>query len=1347
MEALCKMQIGLLEGKNNWTTWKYKMEILLRSVKGGTEVVQGKLNPPDPLPENASVEDNAKYEKALAEYTQADSHALLSLTVNMTQETLEKVLRFSTAREVWLELHRMFDGQVEDKAFDLCSQFFSYSRQQEDDIATHTSKLKTLWKNLQSEMAKEKLKNGSTCKCDLPELLLVCKILETLPSEYFSFKSSWMMMSSKERTVDNLTNQLVTYEKALQAKNEGKSNTEVLFLNKKYSKERIWICNYCKQKGHKVRQCAKWKADGRPPKPEKESKEARDKGKNMSLMILSSQVLFCESDEDWYVDNGATNHITNHSEWFDTYIPFQDSRSVTTANGYSVTALGQGDIEVETEINNKKRCFTLKNVWFVPEIKKNLFSTLSAQDKNPNSQFVSTAESCSFRISGEEVLFGKRSRCGGLYKLFMRCHSQKKNLANLASSENVLQIYHERFGHQNKRHVKTVLKNELNIDVKLDSELCEGCIYGKAHVLKFGTRERADRPGARIHTDVCGMFDCSKAGYRYFVCFKDDFSRYRYIYFMKNKSEVVNKLQIVLAQIKTAGYVVQELLSDNGGEFDNREVRAVLDREGIQQRLVMPYTPQQNGCAERENRTVVETARALMHARDSIFDQSFWAEMVNTAAYILNRTGKSSVEGKTPFEIWFKRKPKLDHFRVIGSSCYAQVPKKGRKKFDKKAEKGVLIGYEEDGYRIWSFEQKRLIRSRNVTFDEFSPLKTVDQTQNSLPSPFSDSGFQFFRCNNKEDTNNLFNEQKQERVQNETESQPPQSNIDEEPTGNFDEDIPDFEEENAEIRRQLRDRVTLRRPNKFDDFVMTVASEMHDQKEPLDYKEATTCLDREKWIQAMQQEIQSLKENQTWVMTKLPPGKKAIPNKWVFKLKSNPDGSVDKYKARLVIKGYSQRKGEDYDQTYSPVAKGGTIRALLSIAANKNMSLTQFDVCTAFLYGVLDEEIYMEQPMGYQDKSGMVCRLQRSLYGLKQAPRCWNKRFTDYIEKLDFKRSDADSCLFIKKDGQNTLLLALYVDDGLLASTDDHMKETFLERLKKQFKISAKPASYFLGLEINATEKGDITVSQSSYTNRILHRFRMQDCNPVSTPMVKDSSQLGKANGEEELNTVFPYREAVGALLYLMTCTRPDIAYSVSVASRKLENPTNSDCSKVKRIFRYLKATREIGLVYRSGVPAELKIFSDSDYGGDETTGRSTSGVVCMYAGGAVSWMSQRQTSVALSTTEAEIVAASDAAKEIVWMKQLYEECDSIKSVPILKVDNEAAIRLSQNPEFHRRTKHIHIRHFFVRELVQENSVIVEKVPSEFQLADLMTKPLFKPRLEKLREAIGMVKHSNEGRC
>lgn len=1339
-----KVQIGLLNGKENWQVWKYKALLLLRNVPNALEVIEGKFQKPQNLSSNdgSSDEEVTKLKSDLDVFMKADSLALIILTTNMSEETLHKVMRFTSSRDVWLELHRLFEGTSEDKAYDHCLEFFSYQRDPCSDISSHLSKLKNLWNNLKLEISKDQQNNF-----ELPELFLICKILGTLPESYFSFRSSWMLLSKSDRTIDNLTIQLCCYEKALDrniqsstshealvVKYDGRSNRSnenrlqaTHFRNKsvKQDSSKVVQCYYCKQLGHKVKQCSKWKADGRPPKPlstvEALPSKQKDKNSSSNMTLMSIGVMNTEIERDcWYVDNGATNHVTFRHDLFQSFEPFIDQRTVTTANGESINAIGKGSIEVEAVVKGKWEKITLANVWYVPSIKKNLFSTLASQDLHFKSEFVSTTETCYLKVENKIVVIGSRCRNGGLYKLALRNVKPFKPVeVNLLSqNNNLLQLYHERMGHQNKRHVKALVQRELGVELKLDSELCEGCVYGKSHRLKFGTRERATQPGQLIHTDVCGPFQYSMSGYRYYVMFKDDFSRFRQIYFIKHKSEVSEKLKEMLAAAKTAGHVVKEILSDNGGEFDNGSVKNILKEHGIKHRLTMPYTPEQNGCCERENRTVVETARAMMHCHESL-PQGLWAELINTAGYILNRTGPSSVAEKSPYELWFHKKPSVKHLRVIGSICYAHIPKQKRRKMDKKACKGVLVGYDDDGYRIWCRENNALIKSRDVVFRE-EPLLQNGELEIPLRSDE-------ITKNDSRNDDNVVKESQRIISENENNEDCEDQNEEKDPGG--------------QTRYDLRKQSDIKIPKKFEDYIMSTIEDMQITKEPETYTEAMNSGECANWKQAMDSEIKSHKENQTWNLEKLPNGKKCISCKWIYKVKTNPDGSVDRYKARLVVRGFSQKKGEDYHETFSPVARLSTIRAVLSVAATEKMSLTQFDVSTAFLNGTVEETIYMKQPEGYEDGSNRVCRLNKSLYGLKQAPRCWNDRFVKFMIQQGFKKSDADPCLFIKNKNNKKVLVALYVDDGLVASNDPQLKQEFMNSLANEFKITSKPATYFLGLEINKNEDGSLKISQPAYTRRLLKRFKMSDCKPVSTPIIKGgkTQESGKAVSREDSTKVFPYREVVGALMYLMTGTRPDIAFAVGKVSRTLENPTHLDIIRVKRILRYLKGTIEVGIEYKvSEAQNVLECYSDADHAGDEKTGRSTTGVVCIFGGGVITWLSQKQTSVAISSTEAEVVAASEACREIVWLKRLLKEMTSLKTEPVLYIDNEAATRLAQNPENHRRTKHVQTRHFFIRELVSAKEIEVKHIPAEFQVADCMTKPLFKPSLTPLLQAMGI---------
>ncbi|PNF28358.1 hypothetical protein B7P43_G17909 [Cryptotermes secundus] len=386
----------------------------------------------------------------------------------------------------------------------------------------------------------------------------------------------------------------------------------------------------------------------------------------------------------------------------------------------------------------------------------------------------------------------------------------------------------------------------------------------------------------------------------------------------------------------------------------------------------------------------------------------------------------------------------------------------------------------------------------------------------------------------------------------------------------------------------------------------------------------------------------------------------------------------------------------------------------------------------------------MKQPEGFEDSINRVCKLKKSLYGLKQAPRCWNRHFGKFLSNQGFQASKEDPCLYVKKEKKGKMILVLYVDDGLVTATNEEELKNFLQALRKEFSITVSVAHHYLGLEINTQTSGQVKISQEAYARKVLKLFNFENCAPVSTPMEKGSSlrkvhQIQNSE-EQEMSVNFPYRQAVGALMYLMIGSRPDLAYSVGVLSRCLENPSNEDVIKLKRVLRYIKGTLSYGIVYNSNVNSNsLECYSDADLGGCEKTARSTSGAVVLFAGGTISWKSRRQCSVAISSTEAELVAASEATREVLWLSRLFKEITNVNEVPILQVDNDAAIRLAQDPILHGRTKHIERRHFFIHEKVEERKINVKYVPTQHQVADVMTKPLSKEQLKLFCERMGLM--------
>jgi hypothetical protein len=373
------------------------------------------------------------------------------------------------------------------------------------------------------------------------------------------------------------------------------------------------------------------------------------------------------------------------------------------------------------------------------------------------------------------------------------------------------------------------------------------------------------------------MQENSFSGCRYFVCFKDDFSKYRSVYFIKQKSDVVNKLKQFLAEVKTLGHTVKELLTDGGGEFDSSHVKAVTQQFGLNHRLTMPYTPEQNGAAERENRTLVEAARSMLQSKK--LPNKLWAEAINTAAYVLNRTVPTKIDNKTPYEVWTGKQAPTDHLKIFGTECFVHVPKQKRQKLDAKVVRGHLVGYcgNTDGYRIYISDRDDVITSRDVIFkDELTSSSA--EFQDSEGSPVD--------------------------VTLDVEDNMSESNCD----------------NASETVQSLRNRRQIKLPVRYEDYAM-----FSEYYEPKSHTNAMQSDNSDDWRLAMDDEIKSLAENSAWELVDKPDGKLIVDNRWVYKVKTKVDGSIDKFKARLVAKGCSQKAGIDYNETFSPVARFDSI--------------------------------------------------------------------------------------------------------------------------------------------------------------------------------------------------------------------------------------------------------------------------------------------------------------------------------------------------------------------------------------------------------------------------------------
>ena len=474
------------------------------------------------------------------------------------------------------------------------------------------------------------------------------------------------------------------------------------------------------------------------------------------------------------------------------------------------------------------------------------------------------------------------------------------------------------------------------------------------------------------------------------------------------------------------------------------------------------------------------------------------------------------------------------------------------------------------------------------------------------------------------------------------------------------------------------------------------------------------------WQLAMAEELAALERSGTWDLVPLPSGVRPITCKWVYKIKTRSDGSLERYKARLVARGFQQEQGRDYDETFAPVAHMTTVRTLLAVASVRHWSISQLDVQNAFLNGELREEVYMQPPPGYYAPDGMVCRLRRSLYGLKQAPRAWFERFASVVTAAGFLPSDHDPALFVHTSPRGRTLLLLYVDDMIITGDDSDYIAFVKARLRDQFLMTdLGPLRYFLGIEISSTSDG-FYISQEKYIQDLLARAALGDERTVVTPM-ELNVQLRASDGDPLPNPT-RYRHLVGSLVYLAV-TRPDISYPVHILSQFVSAPTSVHYSHLLRVLRYLRGTISQRLFFPRSSSLELQAYSDATWASDPSDRRSLS-AYCVFLGGSlIAWKTKKQTAVSRSSTEAELRAMAMLTAEVIWLRWLLEDfgVSATTSTPLLS-DSTGAISIARDPVKHELTKHIGVDAHFVRAAVQDQTLALHYVPSELQLADFFTK-------------------------
>ena len=768
------------------------------------------------------------------------------------------------------------------------------------------------------------------------------------------------------------------------------------------------------------------------------------------------------------------------------------------------------------------------------------------------------------------------------------------------------------------------------------------------------------------------------------------------------------------------------------------------------------YSPQQNGVAERMNRTLNDIGRSLL--LHSGLAPSFWAEAIKCAAYIRNRLSTGShADRQTPYQKLFGKLPNVSYFRVFGCDAYLHIPTKGKPKLSSKARKGTFIGYEDNSpmYKVLMWDTKKVEHSRNVTFDEgsFSRGQSRLMDLNTNPNLATDVFTDPFPDNVTHTTDKS------------TESTTASGSTTSESLSTTSSD------NTSSLRRSTRrsskpDRLSydklgfINSVNVWNKDVLLAIIDYVDHvfitvnNTPATYNDAITDDNKVLWIEAIQSELTSLENLNTWTLvdsSSVHPHN-VLSSKWVFKVKEDQFGNVIKFKARLVVKGYEQQKGIDFFDTFSPVARLTSIRTLLALSAHRGMLIHQMDVNTAFPNAAVNEDIFMYPPDGLHTPPNHILKLNKALYGLKQAPREWNHTIHVFIISLGFSQSKSDPCIYTKNTGLDLIYIAIYVDDILIACVHDNVINDLKLSVSNRFSVKdLGPMKYFLGLEIDRNDQDkSITIKQHRFIERILLKFGFANANPTTTP-TNPSIKLSAVMSDDiddaitdHVVTNVPYREAVGSLMYLMIGSRPDLAFAVSNVSRYMEKPTLQHWNAVKHIFRYIRGTSNTYIKYgfQSDSTTSLDTnsiisYCDADWAGDPDSCKSTTGFITFFNRAPISWNSRLQPTVAKSSTEAEYIGLSSVCDEIIWLRQLFLDLDHPLTTPtIIYEDNQGAIDLSYNPVHHKRTKHINVRFHSIREKIAEGSIEVKHISTDHQIADIFTKALPKSRFNQLNSFI-----------
>ncbi|CAA7014904.1 unnamed protein product [Microthlaspi erraticum] len=929
------------------------------------------------------------------------------------------------------------------------------------------------------------------------------------------------------------------------------------------------------------------------------------------------------SSDNWLLDSVASHHLTSDLNNLSLHQLYNGGEEVTIANGSRLPISHTGSAFLPTQ----SHFLTLKNVLYVPNLYKNLISVYRLCNANQVSvEFFPVHFQVKDLRTGARLLQGQTK--DELYEWPM---STKNTISLFASPtpKTASHTWNSRLGHPSPSVLKTIVSQFALpfSDSSNNHSSCSHYLINKSHKLPFYSNTiSSTKPLQYIYSDVWSSPIVSVDNFKYYVILVDHYTRYSWLYPLKRKSDVRETFIAFKSLVENRfQQKIQTMYSDNGGEFI--ALRSFLTTNGITHLTSPPHTPEHNGVAERKHKHIVETGLTLLH--QASMPKSYWTYAFAAAIYLINRLPAPLLQNESPYTKLFHQQPNYLKLCVFGSLCFPWLRPYANHKLDDRSAPCVFFGYSltQSAYLCLDRTSGRIYTSRHVRFveSEFPFAATPPQTPSSkscLESPTYSNSHTFVPV----PTSSLIAAPPASPIPDPHHTSPPSPAPDSRP-------VPSAADTHRvlDLPNQVESNLNLGLAGNSTGPTTSTHHSGPSSPNP-------TPLTHHTSPSSSNNSTSSSSSNHQTSPTPSPsPNPEPNPT-----LEPDPPN-----KARWVARGFTQKYGIDYAETFSPVVKSITIRVVLQLAVSCGWTIKQLDVNNAFLHGTLTEEVYVTQPPGFVDKDrpNHVCRLRKALYGLKQAPRAWYQELRGFLLQLGFQNSVADTSVFVYIKGTDLAYTLVYVDDIVITGSNTTLVAHFINALANRFSLK-DPADlhYFLGIEAIRTPKG-LHLMQRKYILDLLVKTNMVDAKPVLTPLAPHP-RLILHDGSPKLEKPSEYRMVVGSLQYL-AFSRPDIAYAVNRLSQFMHSPSETHWQAAKRVLRYLAGTSSHGIYLRADTPLNLHAYSDADWAGDRDDYVSTNAHILYLGKTPIAWASRKQKGVSRSSTEAEYRAVANTASEI----------------------------------------------------------------------------------------------------